>query len=209
MRPTELALALAGLLVVGACSGGTERAHVDEPIELMVLPESHLVKCQRFPQLEPACPRNLPVVESEQNRSRSFRSGKEHFVFFSEWSGPYPGVTTNNSPPRFLHVNVHAGDLRQAFPFEWPMEATALPDPIPKKRRKSILLENVTWFGKEGSLILAPSFPAGGIDGDHVIFRWHEAGDEYAISIHAWAPLTETVNALRAVIGSTDLAGER
>ncbi len=93
-----------------------------------------------------ACPSAIPVAESEQDRARAFRSGKNHFVFFSEWSSPYPGVTAKNSPPRFVHVNVHAGALKQAFPFEWPMEATALPDPVPKKRRKGILLENVTWF---------------------------------------------------------------
>lgn len=204
MRPTKPALVLGGLLLMGACSGRPERAPVDERIRLMALPESHLVKCQRFPQLESACPRSIPVVQSEQERARAFRSGSNHFVFFSEWSGPYPGVTTKNSPPRFVHVNVHAGDLSQAFPFEWPVDTTPLPDPVPNKRRKGIFIASVTWFGKEGALILAPSFPAGGIDGDHVIFRWNEAGGEYAVSIHAWEPLTETINVLCAVVGSTD-----
>jgi hypothetical protein len=208
MRSRESALALACLLAMAACSAGPERAPVDKRVDLMALPKGHLMECRRFPQLKPACPRNIPVAESEQRRARAFRS-EDHFVFFTEWSGPYPGVTPRNSPPRFVHVNVHAGVLDQAFAFEWPEEAPSLPDSVPRKRRKGILLENITWFGKEGSLILAPSFPAGGIDGDHVVFRWDEEGDEYAISIHAWSPLSESIDALREVVGSTAAAGKR
>lgn len=194
--------------MIAACSSGPPRAPLDRAVGLMALPDSHQERCQRFPQLEPACPRSIPLVESHESRARSFRSGKDHFVFFSEWSGPYPGITTKNSPPRFLHVNVHAGDLGQAFPFEWPVRATALPDPLPKKRRQAVLLETVTWFGSEGPLILAPSFPAGGIDGDHVVFHWRHEGGDYAISLHAWLPLSETIDTLKAVVGSTPLSDE-
>jgi hypothetical protein len=177
-----------------------------ERIELMALPDNHLTKCERVPELEPACPRSIPVIApTSENRARSFSSGKGSFVFFSEWSGPYPGITPTNAPPRFLHVNVHGGDLEHAFPFEWPSRAAVLPAHPPKKRNKALLLDTVSWFGKTGSLVLAPSFPSGGIDGDHLLFRWREGDEEYAISIHAWMPLRETTEALKAVAGSTDI----
>lgn len=51
-------------------------------------------------------------------------------------------------------------------------------------------------------MVLAPSFPTGGIDGDHVIFRWSEDDAEYAVSIHAWDPLSDSIEMLRSVIAS-------
>jgi hypothetical protein len=56
--------------------------------------------------------------------------------------------------------------------------------------------------GKEGEVALAPSFPAGGIEGDHLIFRWIEADTAYSISLHAWEPGAESLESLRAVVVS-------
>lgn len=147
-----------------------------------------------------------PVVDRSHKRAQAFESGRGDYVFFSEWGAPYPGVTAKNAPPRFVHVVAHAGELGKAFPFEWPTEKTPLSDRIPKNRTKPTLIDNVTWYGKRGTLVLAPSFQAGGIDGDHVVFRWAEGRKEYAISIHAWSPLAESIEALEAVLGSTTLA---
>jgi hypothetical protein len=187
---------------ITSCSGATEPATPTDQVELMRLPDSHALKCRRLGPLRPACPRSIPRVEVSQERARAFRSGRAHFVFFSEWSGPYPGVSRKNAPPRFVHLVVHAGDLEQALPFHWPQESMRVPDPIPTKRREPVLLDHVTWSDKGGDLVLAPSFPSGGLDGDHVIFRWGEDGDEYAVSLHAWAPLDDTIATLKAVVAS-------
>jgi hypothetical protein len=201
-------LGLVLLLVVSGCAQESERRPPEvEIVRLMSLPRDHISKCERIPELRAACPDRIPVTEEAAgNRARSFPSGEGSFLFFSEWSGPYPGITSRNAPPRFFHVNVHGGDLDKAFGFTWPTGVTTLPNPLPNKRSDPLLLDTVTWFGKTGSLVLAPSFPRGGIDGDHLIFRWGQAGKEYAISIHAWSPLSETIEALKAVVGSTDAA---
>jgi hypothetical protein len=206
MTPLHAALLAAGLLIIGACSEVPPRPSHNDGIRMMGLPQSHRVACRRFVELRRACPVEIPVVKSNEERAGSFRSGKEHFLFFSEWSGPYPGVTSKNSPPRFVHVNVHAGNLERAFAFEWPLEGGTLPDRIPQRRRESVLLDDAIWFGNEGSLILAPSFPHGGIDGDHVMFRWEEGGRAYAISLHAWLPLPDAVASLKAVFATTPAA---
>lgn len=207
MAVTLARVGLTALMLLAGCSLDSDPTSPDvDSIALMPLPDDHLIECERIPELQPACPRSLPMVDPiRENRARSFRSGKGSFVFFSEWSGPYPGITSKNAPPRFVHVNVHGGDLNNAFSFQSPLKASALPEPIPRKRSKAHLLKTVSWFGKTGSLVLAPSFPSGGIDGDHLLFRWEEGPEEYAISIHAWAPLSETTQALRAVVGSLSI----
>jgi hypothetical protein len=205
MRAGITALLLSALLSISSCANPAAEKPVAprDSVELMTLPEIHRDECRRFPGLAPACPASLPVVEASQKRARAFRPDRDHVVFFSEWSGPYPGVTAKNAPPRFVHIVAHAGDLEQAFPFEWPRKTAAVPDPVPTKRQKAILVGNVTWFGKQGGLALAPSFPDGGIDGDHLVFRWTQVDQEYAISIHAWLPLAENIETLKQVVGST------
>lgn len=203
MRIIITAVLLVVVSLVTACAGGTdERERTSSKVELMALPQKHLAECHRLSALDPACPKSVPSVEATQARSRAFTSGRGHFVYFAEWSAPYPGVSIKNAPPRFAHVVVHAGDLQDAFPFQWPTEEEPVPDPIPKKRRDPALLEKVTWSGKEGELVLAPSFQAGGIDGDHVVFRWRDGDEHYAISLHGWTPLHETIQALRAVVST-------
>ncbi|MCA1707596.1 MAG: hypothetical protein LC808_31725 [Actinobacteria bacterium] len=207
VRAAAVGFALAAM-VLASCADAVDESPPEprHPIALMALPKRHQAECRRFPRLEPVCPTTIPIVEASQKRARAFESGRDHFVFFSEWSGPYPGVTAKNAPPRFVHVVAHAGGLDKAFPFQWPTETTPLPDPIPRKRPAPMLLDDVTWYGINGELLLAPSFPAGGIDGDHVVFRWAEGSEEYAISIHGWSPLEATIATLRSVVGSTAAA---
>lgn len=206
MRQLRLSqLGLAVFLIIAGCAQESKREipRVDPPA-FMALPPGHLAKCEQVAELRPACPDRVPLIEkSARKRAETFRSGKGSFVFFSEWSAPYPGITRKNAPPRFLHVNVRGGDLDKAYGFQWPTVAANLSSRLPKKRTDAILLDTVTWFGKAGSLVLAPSYPEGGIDGDHLIFRWSRADKDYAISIHAWLPLSDTREALRALIGST------
>jgi hypothetical protein len=204
MRVRTAALALTVMLPIAACGAAEEGARAPrERVALMDLPAAHAAECQRFAPVRPACPKGIPVVDDSEGRARAFRSGPDHFVFFAEWSGPYPGVTPKNAPPRFVHLVVHAGDLDGAFPFQWPTRSADIPNPIPKNRRAALLLDAATWSGKHGTVVLAPSFPAGGIDGDHVVFRWTENDNEYAVSIHAWSPLAASIDALRAVVAST------
>ncbi len=195
------------VVAIVSCTTPPEAGSPPDPIDLMPLAQPHVTKCTRFPRLEPVCPRSVPVTDAAL-RARAFRSGPDHFVFYSEWGGPYPGITHKNAPPRFAHLVVHAGNLEQAFPFEWPTELEAVSGRIPPKRSQPMLLDEVIWSGRQGEVVLAPSFPAGGIDGDHVIFRWTDERGEYAISLHAWSPLDHTIHTLEALVTSIPAGGE-
>jgi hypothetical protein len=61
-------------------------------------------------------------------------------------------------------------------------------------------LGNRTWGERSGQLVRAPSYPYGGLFGSHLIFRWHEEGREYVLSLHAWEPVEETKAALRKTV---------
>lgn len=53
--------------------------------------------------------------------------------------------------------------------------------------------------GRHGDLFLVPPFPTGGMIGNHLVFRWEQNGERYALSLHAWEPLTETAATLAAI----------
>jgi hypothetical protein len=153
----------------------------------------------------------MPKVTDEgDHRARAFRT-EQSSVFFAEWSGPYPGLTARNAPSRFVHINVIASPLDHPLAFEWPTEPTTDWDAleaVPRKREEALLVGARTWAGRDGEVALAPSFPDGGIEGDHLIFRWVEADTAYSISLHAWKPLSESVDNLKAVIESVSSSTE-
>jgi hypothetical protein len=64
------------------------------------------------------------------------------------------------------------------------------------------------WGTRDGTLVLAPSFPVGGIDGDHLIFRWQQDDTEYAVSLHAWKPLEGASATLRSIVESIPGGGD-
>jgi hypothetical protein len=68
------------------------------------------------------------------------------------------------------------------------------------------MLGDYVWGGTDGTLVLAPIFPLGGVDGDHLIYRWDRDGVEYSISLHAWTPLAETMATLHAIVETSKAA---
>jgi hypothetical protein len=193
------------LLFCVACASGSQQQEMEdaEP-ETMAIPQSVLIKCTDVTALSSACPTQMPKVIDERRRARVFRTGASS-VFFAEWSGPYPGLTPRNAPSRFVHINVIVSPLGQPLAFRWPTRRTGdLEDlgRVPKKRDEPLLVGAYTWGGRDGEVALAPSFPAGGIEGDHLIFRWIQAETAYSISLHAWEPMGESINGLRAVVES-------
>jgi hypothetical protein len=118
-------------------------------------------------------------------------------------NAPYPTVGRRNAPPRFAHVVLKGGELTKAFPFEWPSgDVVPVAQALDAERNTPVLLGAFSWGGNEGTLVLAPAFPVGGVDGDHVVYRWQEEDTEYALSLHAWTPLEECVATLRMLVES-------
>ena len=167
-------------------------------IPLIATPPKILEKCRRFPQLQPACPTKVPDVDEKFQRANAASHGKT-LVFFAEWNAPYPGLTTRNAPPTFAHVNAFAGDIQSMANFEIDDAPNKSP---PRKRDSALSFGDRSWNGRIGDLLLAPSYPHGGMEGDHLIFQWSQEGMNYSLSLHAWEPLEETEATLKALVES-------
>ena len=165
------------------------------------MPPKALLKCQAHPELRPACPTRVPVIDNlSRPRALAFKQGRALRAFSIEWNAPYPRLTSKNAPPRFAHVIVYGGDLTSStddFDVKEEWEGH-----IPANRNFGLDFGEPTWNGRRGELILAPPHPLGGMDGDHLVFRW--TGDEtsYSVSLHAWDPIEETRATLKAIIES-------
>lgn len=165
-------------------------------------PPKLLRVCDKSPSLRPACPRLVPRIKASQARTGRFRPAGDYQGVSVEWGvQASEGVTRANAPNRFAHLTLQAGSTGRAFPFPWPAH-DGRPRFDGKLRRAATLLGRPLWAGRRGDLALAPSYPFGGVNGDHLIFRWAKGGRDYAVSLHAWIPLAEARSALRDLVES-------
>lgn len=213
--PRWCRLALAGLVLGGACSSkpvqGPESpvrtspqissVQSSNPVRLRDTPRPIMGLCERS-EGDGICPQDLPRTISAY-RARVIHLGTAYRVLDVAASAPYRGMTPKNSPPRFAHVVLKAGDLEHGFPFTAPSGAPVPVSQDPGTRRQvPLLLGTPTWGGRTGTLLLAPPYPLGGIDADHLVFTWTEAGTDFSVSLHAWPPLSEAEGMLRSVVKS-------
>ncbi len=122
---------------------------------------------------------------------------------FAEWSylagnGEIPGSIPNHTsfisnlpppPPYFVHVLVYAAANP---PFALPHGPPArLTDTLLNSSHPThaISLGDVRWAGHDGQLILAPSYPAGGEIGSHLVFSYRHGSTYLGISLHPWPSL--------------------
>jgi hypothetical protein len=92
-------------------------------------------------------------------------------------------------PPYFAHVLVYGttrpNEFELALPHGHPRRLT---DRLLRRiHRHAILIRHVRWAGHGGELILAPSYPAGGEMGSHLIFAYQSGVIVRGISVHPWA----------------------
>jgi hypothetical protein len=102
-------------------------------------------------------------------------------------------------------VTIYAGDLGRAFQFRYPTQGRRihnLDGLFGKKRTRAIFVGAYTWAGKSGTVVLAPTYPGGGEQGNHLIFRWHRSNVGCAVGLHGWEPLSQALATLRAMVRS-------
>jgi len=215
---------LISLLIVAAAAavgplvaGGAGAISLPPPRLLEGVPPQVLKDCNQSRLLRPACPTRLP--RDYRYSSTLCRAGKRgcwlRNDLLSVESLPAPNSRTRR--PSFIHVVLYAGDLggpkgfqahaNSAFPFDWPRASSArqLIDGLTSHRRtKAQALGRYRFGDVEGELVLAPTTHA--MDAGHLIFRWSSARLEFAVSLHAWEPLTEVASTLRAIVRSTPSA---
>jgi hypothetical protein len=211
-------LAAAALVCLAAC-GGSERGREPEPattgpeepaaVEVIATPPDAVRACRRSPLLRPACPQRVPEAPfdpaSEIYQTHVFSSGPGGAQTFDlSWGGEYPRPARNR-PPALVHVVLVGGQPLG------PLEGLDIPRPgqaelrdglLERERGRAFSFGAARWHGRRGRLLLAPPYPRGGIMGNHLVFRWREGRRGYALSLHAWEPLTETAETLQRVVGS-------
>ena len=222
MRRTLL-LAFACSALVG-CWGGDERSEVPtgkvetgsadtgvptttepsvEPVALVPMRPQALRRCRHFAELEELCP--LLVPEGR------FGPGSDAYQASSSSRFPRPGAWTfdlgqgavdprrpeRNRPPALVHLVVTAAP---PFPTALPKRVELRDGLMEERRRKLLYLGPATWGGHEGVLLLAPPYPLGGLQSNHLIFSW-DLGSK-AVSLHGWEPFTEVPAVLQAVVES-------
>ena len=70
-------------------------------------------------------------------------------------------------------------------------------------RPRAPFLGRIRWGTQIAQLILAPSYPAGGMMGDHLIFFYRAHGHDYLLSLHGWEPFLQVVATLQVIVLST------
>lgn len=164
---------------------------------LMPLPARAARRCGETPGIEAVCPAEVPKIEGRTFLSLQSARG----LFSAEWGVGRSGIGRRGSPPDFSHLVVQGGDPGTILPFEMPDGAAQGVD-LGRRREGALLLGRPRWNKVNGSLVLAPPYPDGGVNGDHLVYLWREDGAAHALSLHAWLPLREATATLRAVVES-------
>jgi hypothetical protein len=203
-------LAVAVLLAVAGCFSSETVAEtsprVIDGIELVRMPPTALERCRAGKLVGPACSALVPTSLWRDRPNWSQQRGRFPFPGAFELSaGAEHTEPSLDGPPRFVHLVILGGDQAANPQFKWPSvpDAVAVRDGLRRLHRAHALaLGRRMWGGREGELVFAPPFEAGGIAGNHVVFRWRKGSSYYAVTLHGWEPFTETVTVLRALVES-------
>ena len=183
----------------------TTESEEPEPVGLVALPAPALRECRRLRALRPACPELVPGAPYDPAspvfvaRSRPGIPHQGLRGFELQWGAEHPGEPELDRPPATVHLVVSEG---------WGVLLVAqrrgrVRDGLLEERRRApVFLGRVRWAGKRGELVLAPPFPRGGIEANHLLFTWQEAGVGYGVSLHGWEPFSEVPGVLRSVVES-------
>ena len=195
---------LASLGCASASQGETDLRPSKPVGRSMDLPAAALSKCQRTEYIRAACPQDLPSARSDYHRvvTSDEQETPGYRLMSLEWGGAHKGIDPRNSPPQFVHLIIWGGDLERAWAWRQSGRSTRLEGEPPHEREHGILLARPRWTCEAGELVLAPSYPSGGMNGEHLMYMWTEEETEFAMSLHAWEPVSETIGTLRAIVRS-------
>ncbi len=184
---------------------GAAAATPHRPVPLVSLAAAKLDHCERSGLLRPICPRRVPRVRAAylSNLAVELMGRPVLDVFNLERGGEDPRRPERNRPPRMAHVVAVAGNVERLAPFREPRGAAGEPlrdGVMGRARAAPVSFGRVRWARRAGALYLMPPFPHGGMLGNHLVFSWRQGGRQYALSLHAWEPLTESATTLGKMV---------
>jgi hypothetical protein len=181
------------------------RPKLPRPVALVPLAPKRLAHCRASSLMRPACPTRVPRVRAAFLSHLYRDPGAPRFEAFNlERGGESPTHPERNRPPRMAHIVIFAGAVERGAPFRYDaaQPARLANDLMSRDRTRALAFGPIRWANRNGRLYLAPPVLHGGMMGNHLIFRWRDAGRRYALGLHAWEPLLEASATLRAIIAS-------
>ena len=166
-----------------------------------------LASCRRSKLLPLACPMLLPHMSqpSPHWETSVCLAGRSGCLGLTWDVLDLVDAGDGNRPPIWSHISIYAGNLTTAFRFAYPTHGVRprrLDGLFAKSRSKALFLGSYRWGGKVGTVVLAPSYPTGGEQGDHLVFRWKQGSVGFAVGLHGWEPLSQTMATLKTMIES-------
>jgi hypothetical protein len=166
------------------------------PVPFVALSPAAVALCRSSRLLLSICPTRVPRVRAPYLVHLS-RDAESH-VFDLERGAPRPGRT---APPWRAHITLVAGDVEHVAPFVYPRRISLPSDRLLRAPRKvAYSFGPRRWHGQTGTLYLAPPFLFGGQLGNHLVYRWRVGRIEYAVTLHAWLPIAQSIATLREVV---------
>ena len=202
MKLSVLVLLGVGAVAVtlGASSVGSGEPGRFSQIPVMPLAAEHSERCRESGFLRPVCVRVVPQITGYAS-ALYVEPGLD--VFDLGRGAESPRHPERNRPPSMLHVVAAGGDVNRLTPFQDPIggRGAQLQDGLMSRdRTRPVSFGKVRWASRVGVLYLAPPFASGGMLGNHLVFAWTEIDRRYVVSLHAWEPLTESVDTLRKMV---------
>lgn len=206
LRPSAWITAASTLLFLVACGPDIPLERPQESgsglgVDLVRIPPRVRRACtaERVP-----CPCLIPSTGQE------FKAHVSHAVATPNYrsvdvsiGAPTERLSPRNAPPHFLHIQTFAGHLSREgglIALNGAVRRLRLEESPPKRSNASLLLGTEDWGGRNGQVFLAPPYPFGGVESDHLLFVWKGKDGELAVSLHAWLPLSASLKTLEEVI---------
>ena len=127
--------------------------------------------------------------------------------FVSIGIGEDQSASGTGSPPGFVHIVFEVvrspSILRGVIICHAEPGASTTAPMTDSRQTVPKYLGGITWGGRHGILSLVPPFSQlDSIHSGHLVFCWHDKNVVRLVSLHAWAPLSETRATLRALVAS-------
>lgn len=179
---------------------------VVDGVSMTTTPRWLSLLCQT-PPLRVACPTRVPATGVHSAyvdvvpTPPSERPKLTSLLVSVSWGGEYPNPRRNR-PANFVHLELTAGHVARTRHYAPPIPVSRLTVPRGYAVTRPIPLGKRHWTASPGELLFGDCF------GNHLCYRWRQHRRDYQIDLHAWDPVTQTVDILRAIVLSTP-AGRR
>jgi hypothetical protein len=155
--------------------------------------------CADEPTLRPACPARIPAATGtgayvDVLPTPPTRKPRLLSLLVSIQAG---SVRTRAATQAPFHLEITSGWVPSGKPYADRTAISQLRVPKGFEVTRPIPLGERDWTTRQGALVFGDCY------GNHLCYRWRQNQRGYQIDLHAWDPVAETADVLRAIVVST------